>query len=511
MIGTTQVASLVAQADPPTLNVPRADWGALAPFITITVTVVALLILSTVIAQRLPAWVASAVGAVGSATALGLMFPLWSRVIDDGPIGVFGGSLTIDGFGILGSAVIVASALLSVLLFERFSRLAGRASVEPVALVLLSALGGMVMATAGDLIVLFVGIEVLSIAVYVLAASNANRISSQEAGLKYFILGAVASAILLYGIALVFGGVGSLRFAAIRQALESPLDDNRLVLGGLVLMLVGFGFKIAAAPFHAWSPDVYQGAPSAAVAYMASAVKAAGFLGMLRVLNGALGAYAGEWRTIVVIMAIATLIVGSFGAIVQTNVKRMLAYSSIAHAGFMMVGVAAASGKGADAVVVYAAIYSVMVIGTFGVIVALANKTDGNSDLTVFAGLGDRRPLLAGLLALFLLAQAGTPFTGGFVAKLGVIRAAADASMWPLAAAAMLSTVVSAYLYLRIVASMYFSDAADTADSGEEDGPVGASVWIALTICAAAVLVSGLLPGILAGLARSAQLAVLGG
>lgn len=511
MIGTTQVASLFAQSDPPALNVPKADWGALAPFITLTATVVVLLILSTVVAKRLPAWVSATVAALGAATAFAFLFPLWSRVIDDGPIGVFGGALTVDGFGVLGSAVVVFSAFVSVLLFERAPRQNQRSAVEPVTLVLLSAIGGMVMATAGDLIVLFVGIEVLSIAVYVLAASNAKRIASQEAGLKYFIMGAVASAILLYGIALVFGGVGSLRFAAIRRALESPLSDNRLVIGGLVLMLVGFGFKVAAAPFHSWAPDVYQGSPSAAVAYMASAVKAAAFLGLVRVLNGALGAFAGEWRAIVVILAVASLIVGAFGAIVQTNVKRMLAYSAIAHAGFMLVGVAAGSGQGAKSVVVYAAIYAVMAMGSFGVLVALADRTDGNFDLSSFAGLSSREPLLAGLLALFLLAQAGTPFTGGFIAKLGVIRAAADASMWPLAATAMLSTVVSAYLYLRIVTSMYFSDPDEATTASDADGAVGAPAWIALTVCAVAILVTGLLPGILAGLAGSAQLAVLGG
>ncbi|MGH9245030.1 MAG: NADH-quinone oxidoreductase subunit N [Acidimicrobiales bacterium] len=464
---------VVGQVQPP-LEIPSIDWSAAAPLLVVVGGALLIMVLAALL-PREPfrgawAWLTVLIG-LGTA---GSAVPLWRDVAgpDGQPFTVLNDALLIDGFAVFFIFVLAASVVLTALFTEGYQRREDLEGVEPYVLTLLSASGGMIMATAIDLIVIFLGLEILSIAVYVLAASHLRRIDSQEAGMKYFILGAFSSAFFLYGIALIYGATGSTHLsviftATIRPELASAFggDLPPLFLAGLGLLLVGFGFKIAAVPFHVWTPDVYQGSPSPAVAYMASGVKAAGFAGLLRVFTLALGPYQEDWQPLVYGLAIITLVVGAVLAVVQTNVKRMLAYSSISHAGFILLGVEAASRDGVAGSLFYLAAYTFMVAGSFGVVSLVGRRGDARHQLDDYRGLARSEPVLAITFTVFLLAQAGVPLTAGFFAKFYVLRAAIDAGSWPLALVAMLSAVIAAFLYLRIIVSMYMGE-----EAAEEEG-----------------------------------------
>jgi NADH-quinone oxidoreductase subunit N len=367
------------------------------------------------------------------------------------------------------------------------------------------------MGAANDLIVLFLGLETMSLAFYVLAASNRRRNESQESGIKYFILGSFSSAFLLFGIAFVYGSTGSTNLGEIVSAFDSTIPVDRseaLLLAGVALLLVGLGFKVAAVPFHVWTPDVYEGAPTPVTALLGSVGKAAAFAAMLRVLVVGLGHFRDDWRPVVWVLAVASLIVGPVLAIVQTDVKRMLAYSSIGHAGFMLVGLEAAgrlageadSGPGVPSVMVYMITYAVLIVGTFAVVSLVARHGDARTDLDSYRGLGHRRPALALAFTIFLVAQAGVPFTSGFIGKFAVIGAAVDVSSYPLAIIAMLSTVIAAFLYLRIMVSTWIQD--DPPDGGPAMS-IPLSSGLAIVAAVAFTLVVGLYPQWLVDLADS--------
>jgi NADH-quinone oxidoreductase subunit N len=352
------------------------------------------------------------------------------------------------------------------------------------------------MAMANDLVVLFLGLEVLSIALYVLAGYHLRRAESSESALKYFVLGAFSSAFLLYGIALVYGATGSTNLGAIAEFLEgNVLTEDGLLLAGFALLLVGLGFKVAAVPFHVWTPDVYQGAPTPVTAFMASASKAAGFAGILRVFVSTFGLYEDDWRPVLFVLATLTLLVGSVLAIVQDDVKRMLAYSSISHAGFVLVGVQAASDRGVSGALFYLLAYTFMVVGSFGVVTLVARRGDDDHGLATYRGLATRRPMLAFAFTVFLLAQAGVPFTSGFLAKFYVIGAAVDADSYALAILAMLAAAVSAYLYLRIVVTMYMSGEEGEEPAARERIRVPALARVSLAVALVVTVLFGLLPG----------------
>ena len=385
------------------------------------------------------------------------------------PVGAIGDQFSFDGFSLVVAGVIVSAVALCALLLDEYLRREGIDGPEMYVLMMLSAAGGVVMAGAGDLIVLFLGLETLSIPVYVMAALHVRRSESLEAGLKYFVLGAFSSAFLLYGMALVYGATGSLNLVEIRAYFVSVVIlDDAMLLAGLAMLLVGLGFKVAAVPFHAWTPDVYQGAPTPVVAFMASAVKVAGFAALVRVFVVTFAHYRLDWQPAVYALAVLTLLVGAVLAIVQYDVKRMLAYSSISHAGFILVGVQAASHRGTAAVVFYLAAYAFMVIGTFGVLTVISGRGDRKTSLDDLDGLGARRPALALALTVFLLAQAGVPLTTGFVAKFEIIGAAVEVRSFWLAVIAMVSAVVSAFLYLRIVLSVYLGSPAVDSETPDE-------------------------------------------
>src|SRR3546814_632493 len=296
-----------------------------------------------------------------------------------------------------------------------------------------------------------------------------SDVCSSDLGIKYLVLGAFSSAFFLYGIALVYGGTGSTNLVRIAELFAtSVLSNNGLVLAGLALLLVGFGFKVALVPFHSWSPDVYQGAPSPSVVWMASGVKVAGFVGLIRVFHLGFSSFALDWQPLIYALAAITVLVGAVLAVVQTDVKRMMAYSSISHAGFILVAVQAATDEGVQAALFYLAAYTFMVGGTFAVIALVGRTGDIRHSLSDYRGLSKDRPVLALALVVFLLAQAGVPLTSGFFGKFYVISAAVDAGSTWLAVFAMVSTVISAFLYLRLLVAMSMDTDADGDDRSAE-------------------------------------------
>lgn len=486
------------------LETPEVAWSGLVPLVILAAGGLLLLTITSLVPRGLPAWFSTVYTCAVGLAALVATIPLWNRVTDGdrGPFSTLAGAYGVDGFSVFLTALLAATVILGALVAHDFVGREGIVGHEYLVLLMLSATGGVIMASANDLIVMFLGLEILSLAVYVLAAIHARRVQSQEAGLKYFVLGALSSAFFLYGIALLYGATGSTNMIHMRDFLaEGGLTDNGLLMGGLALLLVGLAFKVAAVPFHAWAPDVYEGSPSPVVAYMASGVKVAGFAALLRIFYVTFEGQTADWQPIVYALAVATLVVGALFAIVQTNVKRMLAYSSISHAGFILVGVQAATAEGTASALFYLAAYAFLVIGSFAVItVVAADSGDAAHSLDDFRGLATRRPVLAFVFTVLLLGQAGVPLTTGFFAKFYVIGAAVDARSYWLAIIAMASAVVAAYLYLRIVVSMYLQDAPEGA--GPIRVPLGAG--IALFVAVGFTLVFGILPQPITELARDA-------
>ena len=497
--------TLLAQLDAPDpVDTPDIAWSALLPLVVLTVGAVLLILLSSLLKDRLFKGFNAAFTCVTAGAAIGAAVYLWQRIGDEGPSTTAAGAVAVDGFGVFLTVVICVSVILAALVSDHYVCREELDGPEYFVLMLLSAAGGVTMAIANDLIVVFLGLEVLSIAAYVLAAMQRHRAESQEAGLKYFVLGAFSSAFFLYGIAFVYGATGSTNLSKIGTFLaENTLLDDGVLFLGLVLLLVGLGFKVAAVPFHQWSPDVYQGSPSPAVAYMAGAVKVAAFAALLRIFVVTFDQWAVDWQPIVYVLAVLSLIVGAVLAAVQTDVKRMMAYSSINHAGFILLGVQAASAEGTAAVLFYVGTYAAIVAGTFGIITIVAGSRDTRTTLDDYRGLSVRRPVLALAFTVLLLAQAGVPLTAGFFAKFEVVLAAVDAHSYWLAVVAMLTAVISAFVYLRVVVAMYMSDEDEATEApAKEHVPWTAAVGIGLAVFATLLL--GILPWILLDVAAKA-------
>jgi NADH-quinone oxidoreductase subunit N len=369
--------------------------------------------------------------------------------------------------------------------------------------------------------VLFLGLEWFSISLYVLCAIHGDRATSLEAGLKYLIVGSFGSAVLLFGSALVYGATGELEFGAIAEAAGEGGD--LLYVAGLALLLAGLGFKASAAPFHMWTPDVYQGAPTPVTGFMAAAAKAAGFAALLRIFFSTFGTNRLDWKPVIWVLAVLSLLVGSVLAVVQTDVKRMLAYSSIAHAGYVLVGLQAANTRGIAGSLFYVLAYTFMILGSFAIATIVGRLGDDRHSLDDYRGLARDRPGLAFVFTVFLLAQAGVPLTTGFLAKFSVISAAVEANSYALAIIAMVAAVIATFFYLRIIVMMYMTDdeaeatepgeaPAEPAEAGAEGGavapplriPVG--VGAALGIAVAFTLLFGFLPEPVLDFARHATL-----
>jgi NADH-quinone oxidoreductase subunit N len=372
-----------------------------------------------------------------------------------GKLTTFGGSFIVDDFArFLKILALIGSVATLVLSTEFLSDPSGRI-FEYSILVLLSTLGMMVLISAGDLIALYLGLELMSLALYVVAASNRDNAKSTEAGLKYFVLGALSSGMLLYGASLVYGFTGTVSFAGIAAAAKTGSVG---IVFGLVFLLAGLCFKVSAVPFHMWTPDVYEGAPTPVTAFFASAPKVAAMAVFVRAAMTAFPGITAEWQQIVVFVSIASMALGSFAAIGQKNIKRLMAYSSIGHMGFALVGLAAGTPEGAQGVLVYLAIYVAMTLGSFAIIIAMKRNGQAVEQISDFAGLSRTNPLLAFFFAMFLFSLAGIPPLAGFFAKFYVFIAAIKAGLFTLAVIGVLTSVVGAFYYLTIVKVMYFDE-----------------------------------------------------
>ena len=424
-----------------------------------------------------------AIGLVGAGVAALL---LWDRHATSY------GVVTADNFGLFVTVLLVVIGLLSIALSPPTIDREGLPRGEYYALMLFSLAGMMLMATASDLLLIFLALEVLSLAVYVLTGLRRDSPTSVEAALKYFLLGAFSSAFFLYGIALTYGLTGTTHLDRIGRLLATQaLRPTPLELAAVAFLFVGFAFKVSAVPFHMWTPDAYEGAPPAVTGFMSTGVKAAAFAAFVRVFLSAFAPLRADWSLVVSVVAAATMIGGAVVGVAQTSVKRMLAYSSIAHGGYLLVALVSANDAGKSAVLFYLATYAVTNLGAFGVIALLESTDRQNDRVTDYAGLASTHPVLAALMTVFLLSLGGFPPFGGFIAKWYVFTAALQAGYVGLAIIGVLTSVVSVFFYLRVVVMMYM-----TPPSGEPVTfpPVPKIAGAALIISAMVILYLGLLP-----------------
>ena len=494
---------LLAQVGGPLAHPPLA-YSALAAPIILVVGALALLTLASLVQTRPPKGFYALVTVCTGGAALVAAAWLWNDVRHHGPRLAFANAIAVDGFAVFFFIVVGIAVVLAALLADDYLQREGLDGPEFYVLVLLSASGGMLMAAANDLIVIFLGLETLSISLFVLAGFHRKRNESGEAAVKYFVLSAFSSAFLLYGIALTYGATGSTNLLGIADWLATNVAiSNGLLLAGVGLLLVGFGFKIAAVPFHTWTPDVYQGSPSPVSAFMAGASKAAGFAALLRVFFSTFHVMRLDWTPLVWTIAVLSLAIGSVLAVVQTDIKRMLAYSSISHAGYVLVGLQAASSRGIAGALFYLLAYTFMVMGSFGIVTLVGQKGDAAHSLDTYRGLARRRPVLAFGFTVLLLAQAGMPATSGFLAKFYVISAAVESHSYAIAIIAMLAGVVAAYFYLRVIFTMY---AAPPDDAEAAALPIPFATGLALVVAVAFTLIVGILPSAVFDFARQATL-----
>ncbi len=454
----------------PQIRVPHINYYGILPVIIMMGGAFVLLAATSLVKKPMRVRVGTIGTVLISLTALAFALVQWKQVVVSGhPYTTVKDAVVVDGFSIFITILVTVAMALTALVADGYLRREGTEGPELHVLALLSASGAILMAQANDLIIIFLGLEILSIALYVLAAFNHRRAASGEAALKYFILGAFSSAIFLYGIALTYGATGSTNLVQISDFLaRNTLLTSGLLLAGIGLLIVGFAFKVSAVPFHMWTPDVYQGSPSPVVGFMAAVAKAGAFAAMLRVLVSGFGLYQTDWKPIIYALAVVSLLLGSVVALRQRDVKRMMAYSSINHAGFILLGVEAATRQGVSASLYYLFAYMFMVIGTFAIFSVLGRKSDGDHDIARYRGLASRQPLLALALAILLLAQAGAPFTTGLWAKLQVVLSSVSSGAVPLAVIAMVTAAIAAFFYLRVAVMMYTPRRADGAVPGLE-------------------------------------------
>ena len=411
---------------------------------------------------------------------------------------VMQGTVAVDGVALFSKMILLATCAMAVLISYHYlsRRRIHRGEYYP--LLLFATAGMTLLAGANDLLLVFLALEVLSLALYVLAGFARRDDASQESALKYFLLGAFSSAFLLYGIALMYGATNTTSISGLSQVAATA--DPRLMFTATALLAVGFGFKVAAVPFHMWTPDVYQGAPTSVTGFMAAGTKAAGFAALLRVFLVALGPLQWDWRPVLWIVAVLTMTVGAVVAITQTDIKRLLAYSSIAHAGYVLAAVVAASPEGVAAALFYLLVYAFMTLGAFAMVIASAPGGKERLIVADWTGIGQRHPLFAGVMTLFLLSLAGIPPTAGFMGKFFVFSAAAQAGETGLVVVGVLTSAIAAFFYLRVIVAMWLQE--------PEPGPMplGPSPALAagLAIAAAATIALGVWPQGLIELARNA-------
>src|SRR6266481_6232135 len=395
----------------------------------------------------------TAKGIEGAAILLLVLTGLIVVLLPAGKLVTFGGSFIVDGFARFLKLLALAGSAAAILMSSNYLALEKRETFEYSILILLSTTGMMMLISAADLIALYLGLELMSLALYVVAAIDRDSVRSTEAGLKYFVLGALSSGMLLYGASLIYGFTGTVSFTGIAKAAG---DGGIGLVFGLVFLFAGFCFKVSAVPFHMWTPDVYEGAPTPITAFFAAAPKVAGIAMFVRTTIVAFPGILTQWQQIVVFVAIASMALGAFAAIGQRNIKRLMAYSSIGHMGFALVGLAAGTPEGVQGVLVYMAIYLAMTLGTFACILSMRTRGGLVENISDLAGLARTKPAMAFFLAMLLFSLAGIPPLAGFFAKLYVFLAAIKAGLFTLAFIGLVTSVVGAYYYLAIVKTMYF-------------------------------------------------------
>ena len=423
------------------------------------------------------------VGLAGAAVATVL---LWNR--NAASFGV----IVADNFGLFVTMVILLVGVLTIMFSSPVVRRDGLPKGDYYALVLFAVTGMIMMATANDLLVVFIALEILSIAVYVLTGIRRDDARATEAAFKYFLLGAFSSAFFLYGIAFTYGLSGSTRLDRVGAYLAAQsLSDNPLILVALGFLLVGFAFKISAVPFHMWTPDAYEGAPAVVTGFMSTGVKAAAFAAFARVFLSAFEPFSGDWAPVVWLIAAATMILGTVVGVAQSNLKRMLAYSSIAHGGYLLVGLVAVNDVGKAAILFYLLAYAVSNVAAFGVIALLGARDAANDELRDYAGLWHTRPALAALMTVCLLSLGGLPPTAGFIGKWYIFTAAVSAGYYGLAIIGVLTSVISVFFYLRVVVMMYMADRQAAMSPPAKESRVGMAALVASIV---AIFYLGVLP-----------------
>lgn len=463
------------------VQMPDINLGAMLPEILITILgLVVLLKSASENEERGTRLMAMSIAGVVVAAAI---------TLNAGDGTAFGGSFINDLFSRSMKLLMYVATGLVLFMSSGYMRQNRFDGGEYQVLTLMALLGGMFMASAGDFIMLYLGLELMSLSIYVLAAWKRDDIRSNEAGLKYFVLGSMASGFLLYGITLIYGTTGTTLFTGIGQAMAHGHIATATIMG-VILVLAGMSFKIAAAPFHMWAPDVYEGAPTSVTAFMAVLPKIAAFAGIFRVLLSAFPALQSHWNPLLQLLALLSLAVGAIAAIGQTNIKRMLAYSSIGHVGFILIGMTTHSGLGYQSVIAYLAIYIFTSVGAFAVVLLL-NREGIGDETSDYKGLAHRRPMLALLMSLFMFSMAGIPPLAGFMGKLYVFMAAVQSGMILLAVAGVLFSAIGAFYYLRIVKFMYFDQPAEGAFTIS----LNFQELAILTVTGAIMLFWGLFPG----------------
>ncbi len=429
--------------------------------------------------------------AVASLAVTAILVILFARPVD-GPSAILGGMLAVDQFAVFFKLLLLAVSSISLVMAAGFLERAGYGGGEFSALILFATTGMFIMASGANLVTLYVGLELMALSVYVLVGYFKLEMKSNEGAVKYFVLGALSSGILLYGISLIYGTTGSLDLETIRLGLTAVPSDNLTLLLGIVLISFGMLFKVAAVPFHVWTPDAYEGAPTPVTAFMSVGPKAAAFAMFLRLFVITFQPEVGTWRTVLWLAAAATMIYGNVAALTQDNVKRMLAYSSIAHAGYALMGLVAASAGGLWAVLVYMLVYAFMNLGAFGMVILLESKGYAGETISDYAGLARRHPGAAALMLWFMLALAGIPPTAGFMGKLYIFAAAMEGGYVWLTVIAVLMSAVSLYYYFRIVVQMFMKDGSEAEPAALIDDRWTSAM---IVLCAVVTLAVGIYPG----------------
>jgi NADH-quinone oxidoreductase subunit N len=501
------------------MQLPVVDITAVYPEFIVGLVGLTVLVVDLLAKKERPAGL-TAIGVVGLAVAflITLLMLIWDRKET-----AFGGMVAVDPYAQFFKLIFVLSAAFSILMSPRYLRLFNINAAEYYELILFSTVGMMVMVAANDLITIYIGLELMSISIYLMAGFQRENPRSSEASMKYFLLGAFASAVLLYGMSFFYGITGTTNLVGIQRYLDFTQNmlNSRLITLSLVLMTVGFGFKIAAVPFHMWTPDVYEGAPTPLTAFMSVGPKVAGFAVILRVYMTSFNLLIPDWTLLFWVLSVLTMIVGNVIAVSQQNIKRMLAYSSIAHAGYLLIGIVAAGSatelartsgdpklaavmealkpESMMSVLVYLFAYMFMNLGAFAIVISLAKANDPRESLSDYAGLAKRKPITALLMAVLMLSLTGIPPTFGFIGKLYIFKAAVLTDNWPLAIIGVLTSVVAAYYYIRVIVYMYMRE-----HEGEValEGDMASSTMYTAIAATVFTLLFGIVPGAITGMAR---------